>query len=157
MYAERQQRTHTQIYEIMEVREVIVGSEWMTWWKAMQEEKKAGRKAVRIADWLQIRKDSSAKVLGLDSSHSVNKSVTVKLVLSKWKQYRKIFSNDKFEILCDCFSFNLWQCFQNNFCLYHHSAVLTTDRVYFRVSLQGAPSESYAKSCIIRIYSLTSL
>lgn len=65
----------------MEVREVIVGSEWMTWWKAMQEEKKAGRKAVWIADWLQIRKDSSAKVLGLDSSHSVNKS-TVKLVLS---------------------------------------------------------------------------
>lgn len=48
----------------------------------MQEEKKAGRKAVRIADWLQIRKDSSAKVLGVDSSHSVNKSVTVKLVLS---------------------------------------------------------------------------
>lgn len=51
---------------------------------ARQEEKKGGRKSTRRADWMQIVKTvSSAKVLGLNFSHS-GKNLIFKFILSNF-------------------------------------------------------------------------
>lgn len=94
--------TYAQIHGIMKVDKVLVVSEH-DFVKDCVRRENGGKRSRQIVDWLQIVKD--AKVLGLDSSRSVKNSRIVKLVLSNFSEnkHRKSFSNDKLEILCDCF------------------------------------------------------